>query len=465
MSNIFPAQVQGNNLNAVTSPSVNDDITQGRVVGSVWVNVSSNPHSVYVCTDNTVGAAVWRDITGSLDINSLPETITVNSNDEFVLYNPNTAEYNKVTKENLITVSGAAFSPYNMIINGGFMYHQTKNGPSAQYGNWVADRWRLTNGYLFLNYTRPINDIPLSERISNRKLRMQVASTINETYSLSHTLEGIYTIPLRFNDFTISFWVRTNAPGKYYLTVAIRDTSFTNHSISVPYTVTTADVWQKITIVINSNSILNAMAFRASSAMTLHFVLNSTNITNNSNWTSGVHRGLNDQVNLFSTIGNYMELSQVCMTPGNYSDLPFRYYGDSIAGEQIGIKRYCESNFLLSEEPYDWDNCYFADWGMFGDLVMFQKLNNPSSLGLYRINYTVEKTPQSPSVLTRGDSYDPLHINTSFTRLDTYTNVGGIYFEQSSQTGFTAVIPSSINNNGTWLGFHWLSICELSEIV
>jgi hypothetical protein len=46
------------NLAAVTDPTVNSDSSAGYAVGSLWINISLN--KVFVCTDKTIGAAVWR---------------------------------------------------------------------------------------------------------------------------------------------------------------------------------------------------------------------------------------------------------------------------------------------------------------------------------------------------------------------------------------------------------------------
>ena len=50
------------NLESVVPPSVNDDSSTGYMVGSVWVNTSTN--TAYMCVDATVGAAVWEIVTG-----------------------------------------------------------------------------------------------------------------------------------------------------------------------------------------------------------------------------------------------------------------------------------------------------------------------------------------------------------------------------------------------------------------
>jgi hypothetical protein len=48
-----------NNLEAVTDPTVNDDLTQGYSVGSQWVNIADS--RAFVCVDVTDGAAVWNE--------------------------------------------------------------------------------------------------------------------------------------------------------------------------------------------------------------------------------------------------------------------------------------------------------------------------------------------------------------------------------------------------------------------
>lgn len=46
-----------NNLGATTNPAVTDDSGDGYSSGSLWVNTATD--AVYICTDATVGAAVW----------------------------------------------------------------------------------------------------------------------------------------------------------------------------------------------------------------------------------------------------------------------------------------------------------------------------------------------------------------------------------------------------------------------
>lgn len=50
------------NFSAEDEPTADNDITQGFVVGSLWIVPETS--SIYLCSDNSVGAAVWTLATG-----------------------------------------------------------------------------------------------------------------------------------------------------------------------------------------------------------------------------------------------------------------------------------------------------------------------------------------------------------------------------------------------------------------
>jgi len=58
-------------LDAIGAPTVNDDSSSGYSVSSLWVNLSND--RVYICTDATSTAAVWRclDITDHVDLDNV----------------------------------------------------------------------------------------------------------------------------------------------------------------------------------------------------------------------------------------------------------------------------------------------------------------------------------------------------------------------------------------------------------
>lgn len=51
------------NLAATSAPTTGDDSGDGYDVGSIWVNLTTD--IIYVCTDSSLGAAVWKNVTNS----------------------------------------------------------------------------------------------------------------------------------------------------------------------------------------------------------------------------------------------------------------------------------------------------------------------------------------------------------------------------------------------------------------
>lgn len=51
------------NLGSIAAPTASDDVTQGYTVGSHWIDIAND--IVYVCTDSSTGAAVWKLVSTS----------------------------------------------------------------------------------------------------------------------------------------------------------------------------------------------------------------------------------------------------------------------------------------------------------------------------------------------------------------------------------------------------------------
>ena len=65
-------QLLSNNITAVVDPTASQDISQGYFPSSVWVNTAASPKKVFVCSDNSLGSAVWNLIAPS----SSAQTVT-----------------------------------------------------------------------------------------------------------------------------------------------------------------------------------------------------------------------------------------------------------------------------------------------------------------------------------------------------------------------------------------------------
>lgn len=69
------------NTTATTAPSANDDVSQGYVPGSLWIDTLSN--TLYFCIDNSLSNAVWQtqvssplNFVGNWDANNNIPTLT-----------------------------------------------------------------------------------------------------------------------------------------------------------------------------------------------------------------------------------------------------------------------------------------------------------------------------------------------------------------------------------------------------
>lgn len=75
-------------------PTVNDDIGAGFVIGSQIINTATTPRTVYICADNTLGAASWIAVPSSVGtppitvVNTTPYAAAANT---FLVVKPSVA--------------------------------------------------------------------------------------------------------------------------------------------------------------------------------------------------------------------------------------------------------------------------------------------------------------------------------------------------------------------------------------
>lgn len=83
MSTIKSKQIEGvkadqllsNNITAVVDPTNSQDVSQGYFPSSVWVNTAANPKKVFICSDNSIGSAVWNQIAPSASSQTITQTL------------------------------------------------------------------------------------------------------------------------------------------------------------------------------------------------------------------------------------------------------------------------------------------------------------------------------------------------------------------------------------------------------
>lgn len=67
---------------SVDIPTVNDDISTGYLIGDIWVRTTND--KVYLCADNTDGAAVWVEVNATVGNIPHSDTIDPTVNDDSV---------------------------------------------------------------------------------------------------------------------------------------------------------------------------------------------------------------------------------------------------------------------------------------------------------------------------------------------------------------------------------------------
>lgn len=75
-----------NKLDATSNPTINDDTGDGYVVGSIWVNVSTD--QIFIAADVTGGAAIWKNVSttaSTLSVESKTDDYTTTTADNVII--------------------------------------------------------------------------------------------------------------------------------------------------------------------------------------------------------------------------------------------------------------------------------------------------------------------------------------------------------------------------------------------
>ena len=143
----------------------------------------------------------------------------------------------------------------NLVINGDFRVVERGTatvsvGSGAASGYQIHDRWRINNAgldSLTADYSLQGGDISLGFRDSAR-LTCTAAESVGagERFSFETRIEAKNTVFLGWGSskakpITISFWVKSNLPGKYGVHVRHHDPG---NAYVFPYTINQSDVWE-----------------------------------------------------------------------------------------------------------------------------------------------------------------------------------------------------------------------------
>ena len=237
----------------------------------------------------------------------------------------------------------------NMIINGDMRIAQrgtAANNIGHAFAYYTADRWMMrNNGTTTARYTQTQNtDSPDNHSFkSSFKLQVTTAKgTLSSNWyqGVATRLEGLNLQHLCFGtsnakNLTLSFWVKSNTTGQYSCHISNWNNS---RNISRPYTINTANAWEKKTITIPGDTTTaipndNGIGFEIGWCLATTSYYNDG--TDGGVWhaTSDAGKRHSGQVVEFGgTIGDTWYLSGVQLEVGkNATEFEHRPYGEELA--------------------------------------------------------------------------------------------------------------------------------------
>ena len=251
--------------------------------------------------------------------------------------------------------SQTALSNRNLIINGSMACFQRATSATTMTNTYGAvDRFRgFSNGggaFTGEKYDMTTSDIATTGHHQALKMLVSTADTsiaAADYYALQYKFEGDDLQQLKYGSssaksFTVSFFVKSNTTGTYFLTVDKVANGQTAYRIPIEYTISSANTWEKKEITVSptagSTSLITSSAGAIGSG-TAHglslywgFAWGTDYHGTNNTWgplTFGTNATANGWM---STVGNDFYITGVQLEVGeNASDFEHRSFGEELA--------------------------------------------------------------------------------------------------------------------------------------
>jgi hypothetical protein len=239
----------------------------------------------------------------------------------------------------------------NVIINGGFTVSQRNAAALTATTNntYFLDRWRL-----YLNGSCAVSTQQMLSLDTNvTALNTASGETFNNVLSIDCTtaaslgstdllgiiqmIEGYNTVPLAGQVCTLSFHVKTNVTGQYY--VALKMSGSSERTYLAPYTVSSANTWEKKTITFTmdtATNLNNTASVTTGSGLQVYFGMRlgtSGQMSNTLNaWHAGNYYGKSDQVTWGTNTSDTFYLGGIQLEKGSLAT-PFehRSFGEELS--------------------------------------------------------------------------------------------------------------------------------------
>jgi hypothetical protein len=319
----------------------------------------------------------------------------------------------------------------NVIINGAFDIWQ--RGTSSASTAYLADRWQITaaaTSGISPNQSR-VNGIVATE--TSYALRVQQGSATTSglvEYAARQIIERQNFQPLGGKRLTLSFWYRSNKTGSHGTRLIGSIDNTGGQDTGQAFTVTTANVWQKITLQFDST--LNITSWGANAQNGIGGYLDI-----------GFRAGSTGQTSV--TTGDYFEITAIQLEAGSVAT-PFRRNAASLQAELAACQRYYYrsiSSNTFSRHPVI--NCA----GLDGTRAWFS-LSVPVPL---RDLPTVEFSAIRVVTLGATAAFPITNVTALASGEAGYVSLSSPTFQATVASGLSANTPYFIGSNNSTAGF------------
>ena len=268
------------------------------------------------------------------------------------------------------TIEGKEGTKFNLVDNADFVYNQegfTSKTIVSGSSAWAADRhWCYLFSSAGVTCARDTTDFP-SVAECGARIYASISATItsadtalaaDEELVLVHRVEGYdWNRHIRDRECTYSFWVKSNTPGSYYIT--IQDSTPT---VSYVHEIIVAgeEEWEQHSVTFTSDDTIGTWDTTNGIGMSFILSLGNGSTWNNSvldSWIAGNKRGPSDtQENLMATNGNYFKFAAPQLEPGpnvtDFMQIPYQITSRK-------CKRYYQKNNRLYGHALDTTQQWF----------------------------------------------------------------------------------------------------------